>query len=290
VAARRFAESPAPGVEQAYEAELLHAEVSSYQQIEVYEHPTFGRMLVLDDAVQTSERDEFLYHEMLVHVPLVCHPAPRRVLVVGGGDGGSLRRALEHPTVEEVVMVEIDERVVAVSRAWLPGVGGSAWDDPRARVLFGDGAAYVAEDGEPFDVIIVDSSDPVGPGAVLFETPFYRRCAARLAPGGLLSAQIGYPLYSQGQMHATHRNAREAFAEARVYLGPVLTYPGVLWAYLLAGERVEVDEEAAAARAAERGLATRYWTPAVHRAAFALPGLVAEALGPGPPPDPFAPR
>ena len=275
---RRFLESPAPGVEFAYEGELLHAEESAFQRIEIYEHPTFGRTLVLDGAVQTSERDEFLYHEMLVHVPLFCHPEPRRVLVIGGGDGGTLRRVLEHPTVAEAVMVEIDPRVTALSREYMPSIAGDVWDDPRAKVLFEDGNAYVHADGEPFDAIIVDSSDPVGPGIVLFETPFYARCRSRLNPGGVFAAQVGSPIYFQDELRMAHRNASSAFEDVRIYLGHVTTYPGVAWAYMLCGEQLVIDGAAAADRAADRKIETRYWTPELHAGAFALPGIVRDAL------------
>jgi len=278
VANSRFSETPAAGVEFAYEGELLHAEDSGFQHVEIYDHPTFGRTLVLDGAVQTSERDEFLYHEMLVHVPLLCHAGPRRVLVIGGGDGGTIRRVLEHPSVTEAVMVEIDERVTALSREWMPSIGGDVWDDPRATVLFEDGNAHIHADAEPFDAIIVDSSDPVGPGIVLFETPFYRRCLERLNPGGVFAAQVGSPIYFQDEMRMAHNNARAAFADVRLYIGHVTTYPGVAWSYMLCGETLSVDGAEAGARASERKIATRYWTPAIHAGAFALPGIVIEGL------------
>jgi spermidine synthase len=274
----RFSETPAPGVTFAYEGESLHAEDSAFQRIEIYEHPTFGRTLVLDGAVQTSERDEFLYHEMLVHVPLLCHRSPSRVLVIGGGDGGTLRRVLEHPTVTDAVMVEIDPRVTELSREFLPSIGGDVWDDPRASVLFEDGNAYVHADGEPFDAIIVDSSDPVGPGVVLFETPFYVRCLERLNPGGVFVAQVGSPIYFQDEVRMAVRNARAAFADVRLYLGHVTTYPGVVWSFMLCGQRLTIDAEQAAAAAAERKLSPRYWTSQIHEGAFAMPGIVLDAL------------
>lgn len=281
----RFFESPAPGFEQAYDGALLHEERSGFQLIQVFEHPAFGRMLVLDGLVQTSQRDEFFYHEMLVHPALVSHPEPERVLVIGGGDGGTLRRVLEHPSVREAVVVEIDERVTSVCRELLPDIAGSAFDDPRARVLFDDGNAYVRAGGEPFDAVIIDSSDPVGPGVVLFEQSFYEACRGRLAPGGVLAAQVGSPLYFPGEVRRAYRNATEAFGAARLYLGLVPVYPGVLWAFLCAGPAAHPD--VASARARERELETRYWTPEVQRAAFTLPRFVAEALSPTPPPRVF---
>jgi spermidine synthase len=288
VAPSRFFETPAPGVEFAYEGELLHAEDSAFQHIDIYEHPTFGRTLVLGGAVQTSERDEFLYHEMLVHVPLLAHPEPRRVLVIGGGDGGTIRRVLDHATVTEAVMVEIDDRVTALSREYMPSIGGDVWDDPRATILFDDGNAYVHADGEPFDAIIVDSSDPVGPGIVLFETPFYRRCLERLNPGGVYVAQVGSPIYFQDEMRMAFRNAQAAFPDVRLYLGHVTTYPGVVWSFMLCGEQLDIDADAAGARAAERKITARYWTPEAHVGSFGLPGIIREGLE-GDSRNPFTP-
>ncbi|HEX9695748.1 MAG TPA: polyamine aminopropyltransferase [Actinomycetota bacterium] len=270
----RFHETPAPGLEQAYEGSLLHAEESAYQKIDVYEHPTFGRMLVLDGLVQTTTRDEFCYHEMLVHVPMIACAEPRRVLIIGGGDGGTLRRVLEHPTVTDAVMVEIDERVTAVSRRHLPSIAGDAFDDPRATVLFDDGAAYVRNGTEPFDAIVVDSSDPVGPGVVLFSEEFYAQCRARLNPGGTLSAQIGSPLYFPDEIAMALGNAAKAFPQVEPYLGAVPTYPGTLWGYMVAGERLDLDADTAAKRAAERGLQPRYWTPEIQAGAFAVPAFL----------------
>jgi spermidine synthase len=225
---------------------------------------------------------------MLVHVPLLAHPEPRRVLVIGGGDGGALRRVLEHPTVTEAVMVEIDDRVTALSREYMPSIGGDVWDDTRATVLFDDGNAYVHADGEPFDAIIVDSSDPVGPGIVLFETPFYRRCLERLNPGGVYVAQVGSPIYFQDEMRMACRNARAAFPDVRLYLGNVTTYPGVVWSFMLCGERLDIDADAAGARAAERKITARYWTPEAHVASFGLPGIIREGLE-GDSRNPFGP-
>jgi spermidine synthase len=283
-----FSETAWPGYAQAYGGDLLHGERSPYQRIEIYENPAFGRMLVLDGLVQTSERDEFMYHEMLVHVPLLTHPEPRRVLVIGGGDGGTLRRVLEHPSVERAVMVEIDERVTILCRELMPGIAGAAFDDPRAEVLVADGAAYVREGGDPFDVIVIDSSDPVGPGEILFTTEFYAQVRARLARGGLMAAQSGSPLFQQREVNRTFASVSEAFPDVRLYLGNVAVYPGSLWSYFVAGERVTIDAAAAEKRAAERGIACRYWSADLHAGAFALPQIVKDVIAPGGPPDPWS--
>lgn len=284
-----YREPAAAGFAYAFEGPLLHAEQSRFQRIEVRENEAFGRMLVLDGLTQTTERDEFIYHEMLVHVPLLCHPEPRRVLIVGGGDGGTLRHVLMHPTVERAVMVEIDERVAAVSKELLPSISAGAFDDPRADVRFDDGAAHVRAGGEPYDVILIDSSDPVGPSVVLFTEEFYAAAVRRLRPGGLLGAQSGGPFFQQTELNRAHANARRSFGDARVYLGATPTYPGTLWSFLLCGERIEVDAAAAARRAADRRLSFRWWTPELHAGCFALPRLVRDVIAEDGPPLTWGP-
>ncbi|MFN2642668.1 MAG: polyamine aminopropyltransferase, partial [Actinomycetota bacterium] len=231
----RFSERPVDGLEIAYEGELLHTEHSGFQLVQVFDHPTFGRTLVLDGLVQTSQRDEFFYHEMLVHPAMLSHANPKRVLIIGAGDGGALRRVLEHPSVERVLMCEIDRAVTDVSRALLPDIAGNAFEDPRAEVVFDDGHALVMRSTETFDVIIVDSSDPVGPGIVLFETPFYEACLRLLDPNGVFVAQTGSPVLMPSEIRMVAKNASAAFPDVRFYLGAVPTYPGKLWSYLLAG-------------------------------------------------------
>jgi len=281
-----FGESAIAGFDYRYRGTHLASERSAFQQIDIYEHETFGRALVLDGLLQTTERDEFCYHEMLVHVPLLCLEQPRRVLVIGGGDGGTLRHVLMHP-VERAVMCEIDERVTALSREHLPSVGGAAFDDPRAEVLFDDGIAYMRADGEPFDAIIVDSSDPIGPGEGLFTAAFYRDAAERLAPGGVVCVQSGSPFFQQDEMHRAHRNMAETFGDLRSYLGHIPTYPGTLWSFTMGGSDLAVDTQAAQRRATERGLVTRYWSPEVQAGAFALPAFVRAVIAPDGPPHTF---
>lgn len=279
-----FTEEIVPGFRACFDGEPIVAERSAFQRIEVYAHASFGNVLVLDGLVQTTERDEFVYHEMLVHVPLITHAAPRSVLIIGGGDGGTLRHVLMHPSVERAVMVEIDARVTEICRTAMPRIGGDAFDDPRAEVHFADGIAFVQNGGERFDAILIDSSDPVGPGEGLFTRGFYRAAAARLTPGGLLAAQSGSPSFQQDELHRTYRNAGAAFGQVRVYLAAVPTYPGSTWSFILAGDAPALDAGAAAARAAERDIRTRYWTPELHRGAFDVPRFVHEVIAADGPP------
>jgi spermidine synthase len=280
----RYAEPVVPGFTYSYEGEQLASERSAFQQIDVYENDAFGRLLMLDGLVQTTERDEFVYHEMLVHVPLLSLAEPTRVLIIGGGDGGTLRRVLEHPSVERALMVEIDPRVTALCREHMPSIGGNAWSDPRAEVRFDDGIAFVKNASERFDAILIDSSDPVGPGEGLFTTDFYRAAAGLLTDGGVLCAQSGSPYFQQDELHRTYNVARTAFADVRVYLANVPTYPGSLWSFTLAAARLTLDVDEASKRAADRGIATRYWTPELQRGAFDLPKIALEVMAPDGPP------
>ncbi|MGY8961914.1 MAG: polyamine aminopropyltransferase, partial [Alphaproteobacteria bacterium] len=196
--------------------EVLVRRRGAHHDILLFENKLFGRVLTLDGVVQTTERDEFIFHEMLVHVPLLAHPAPRRVLIIGGGDGGALEEVLKHDCVEAVTLVEIDEAVVECSREFLPSICGAAFEDPRATIVIDDGVAFVGASEDQYDVILVDSTDPVGPGEALFESSFYQNCRDRLAPGGVLTSQFGVP-----------------FAEpewlARPYLRLTDSFPNVIW-------------------------------------------------------------
>ena len=279
-----YGEQIVPGFAYRFEGKQLVSERSPFQQIDIYENPSFGRLLALDGLTQTTERDEFIYHEMLVHVPLISLENPRRVLIIGGGDGGTLRRVLEHPSVEHAVMVEIDQRVTELCRELMPSIGGDAFDDARAEVLFADGIAYVRDGGDPFDAVLIDSSDPVGPGEGLFTVDFYRAAASRLAAGGVLCAQSGSPGFQQDELHRTFTHASSAFPVARVYVGFVPTYPGGMWSFTLAGSALSLDPSVAAARAAERKLSTRYWRSELQRGAFDVPQIVYDVIAPDGPP------
>jgi spermidine synthase len=255
---------------------VLHRVQSAYQEVVVYDTVEFGRMLALDDIVMTTERDEFFYHEMIVHVPLAVHPAPRRVVVVGGGDGGAVREVLRHPTVEEVVLAEIDAEVIAASRRHLPSIA-CALDDPRVRVEVGDGVAYLASCQGAFDAIVVDAPDPVGPAVGLFAPDFYRAAARALRPGGVFSAQGESPFLHADVVRAMQAALRAAFPVVRLYWGVVPSYPGGLWSYAFAS--LGPDPLTDAVRPVP---GTRYWSPEIHRAAVVLPPFARALVGDGP--------
>jgi len=242
---------------------------SPFQHVEILDTLSFGRALVLDDALQTTEADEFLYHEPLVQIPLLAHPHPRRVLVVGGGDGGALRHALMHVAVERAVQVEIDKLVLDACQEWLPDLAGGAFQHPRAELIIGDGLAYMRDVSEPFDVILVDSTDPVGPAEGLISEEFYRLAAGALARDGIFAMQTGSPLLMRDELDAATDRMRSVFPIVKTYLGHVPSYPGVLWSWTAGSMTLDPSVPR---RSPPAGL--RYYTPDVHRAAFALPAYL----------------
>jgi spermidine synthase len=257
---------------------------SDFQDIAIFESSSHGRVMVLDGVIQITERDEFVYQEMLVHVPLLAHGAAANVLVIGAGDGGVLRRVLQHGTVKRAVMVEIDGEVIRLSKQFLPGIAGSAWADPRAQVIVGDGIDYVknAPDAS-FDAIIVDSTDPIGVGEVLFTDEFYGNCARILTGRGLVVNQCGVPFMQADELRETSARRRKFFPHVTAYVAAVPTYVGGFmtlgWAAkdaALAATPVETVR----ARAEAAGIAgtTEYWTPEIHAGAFNLPPYIAKHL------------
>ncbi len=267
----------AEGFAQVYRVdEVLTDTQSPYQRVRVIRTPLFGRMLVLDDAVQTSEADEFCYHEMLAHPPLVTHPRPRQVLIVGGGDGGLLKEVLKHP-VERVVMVEIDRAVVDATRRWIPDVPGGAFEDPRTELRIEDGFAYARGCVDRFDVALVDSTDPQGPSVPLFGEQFYGDLHRALREEGVLAVQSGSPLYQADLLARVRRSLRVHFPVVRTYLTCVPSYPGVLWTFTLASKRFDplnCSVEEVDGRVAGFGL--RYYSGLQHHAAFHLPRFLRE--------------
>lgn len=257
---------------------LLEAGQSPWQAYEVWETPRFGRLFRLDGCFMSSERDEFYYHENLVHVPGVAHPGPRSALIIGGGDGGSAKELLKYPSMERIVLVELDEKVVDISRRYLQTVHRGALDHPRVEVRIGDGLEYVHHDGpavgERFDLIVLDLTDPVGPAAALHTADFFAACRALLAPGGALSLHIGTPVYQPERVQTLVRSLRSVFACVRPYFLYIPLY-GSLWGLASASDAVdplalsaaEVDE-----RLSARGIAgLQHLNGAVHCAQFALP-------------------
>ncbi|MEO1472178.1 MAG: polyamine aminopropyltransferase [Pseudomonadota bacterium] len=262
------------------ESRVLYDSESAIQRIRVFENPRFGRVLTLDDVVQTTEADEFIYHEMLAHVPILAHGAAKRVLIIGGGDGGMAREVLRHGSVEHVTMVEIDAGVVEFSKQYLPSLSAGAFEDPRLDLVIADGADFVAGTDRRFDVIISDSTDPIGPGEVLFTETFYGRAKACLAEGGIMVTQNGVPFLQPDELAATMRAFGALYSDATCYLATIPTYAfgPMAFGWGTDGAARSVPVETLAARYAAAGIGTRYYTPGVHVGAFALPGYVAGLL------------
>jgi spermidine synthase len=270
-----FAEPPYAGCQQRYRVlERIHAETTPWQSLEILELEGLGRALILGGTLQTSLNDEFTYHELLVHVPMFAHPNPHRVLIVGGGDGGTLRHVLLHPSVDRALEVEIDVAVVEASRRYLPEISAGAYSDSRAELRIGDGARFLAETTERFDVILVDSTDPVGPAEALIGDQFLRDARQALAPGGLMAMQSGSPLTQPNEWLATVQAFRRTFRIVRPYLGWVPIYPGVVWSWVIGSDEVDplsIDELSINRRLDAMPEQLRVYNPAWHRAAFALP-------------------
>lgn len=257
--------------------ETLCTEKTEFQDLAVLDTLQWGRMLVLDGCVMTTEKDEFVYHEMIAHVPLCAHPAPKKVLVVGGGDGGVIREIIKHPTVEKAVLAEIDSRVIERSREFFPQIA-SELDSPRVDVRVVDGIRHVQEHPDEYDVIIVDSTDPIGPAVGLFAREFYRSIHAALKADGLFVAQTESPFLTGDLIRRVYADVAAIFPTAHLYLASIPTYPSGLWSFTVGSKIHDPHVIADPIRAA--GLETRYYTPDVHRAAFALPRFAQELLMP----------
>jgi len=257
---------------------LVHRR-TAFQELELVETEDLGRVLALDGKLMLSERDEPFYHEMLVHPALLTHPHPEHVLVVGGGDGGTLREVLVHPSVTQAVLAEIDGQVIDVCRTHMPGVHRGALDDPRVAIHVGPGETFLPDHPQAFDVILVDSTDPIGPGEALFAEGFFRSCMRALKPGGLIALQAGTPYLWPEELGSVVTRLARLLPHLHVYLGFVPLYPSGMWAYVLAGLRDPQGELAqTAGRYRERGLRTRYYTPELHRGALCLPRFVEELV------------
>ncbi len=258
----------------------LYRDKTEYQDLVIFENKIFGKVLALDGAIQTTTRDNHAYHEMLLHPPLLAHGRARQVLIIGGGDGGSLREAVKHP-IERAVMVEIDPDVIELSKRYLPELSDGAFDNPKAEVVIADGCRYVAETEDRFDLIVVDSTDPIGPGKVLFTAEFYRNCKRCLNPGGILVTQHGVPLLQPDELTDGYRKLSGLFEDATFYLAVVPTYTGGAMTLGWASDEIDhrkVSLEALEQRFGELGIETHYYSPAVHQGAFALPPDVKRLL------------
>lgn len=260
---------------------VLFDSKTEHQHLVIFENETFGRAMALDGVMQTTEKDEFIYHEMLTHLPIYAHGAVRKVLIIGGGDGGMLEEALKHPSVEKVTMVEIDRSVVDLCTTHLPSISNGAFEDPRTDLVIADGRDFVANCEERYDLVIIDSTDPIGPGAVLFTETFYRDCRNCLTEGGILVTQNGVPFMQGEELTSSVSFFRGLFKDATCYLATIPTYVGGPMAFGWATDNTDLRQTALAelkARFEAEPVETRYYTPEVHQGAFALPPYVSELI------------
>jgi len=249
----------------------VHSETTPFQTIEIYETKTFGNLMLIDGFMMVSTRENFLYHEMMSHPALFTHPNPKNVLVIGGGDCGTLKEVLRHSSVTSALQVEIDERVTRVAEIYFPELCESN-NDPRASFYFGDGIAWVKEaPAESLDIIIVDSTDPIGPAEGLFSAPFYRDCFKALRPDGILVQQSESPLYHLDLIKSMHGEMRKAdFSKTKTLHFPQMIYPSGWWSATMASKSVELTAFRSE-DAKQKPFATRYYNAGIHQGALALP-------------------
>ena len=255
--------------------ETLYRTRTQFQDLAVVDTYEFGRMLVLDEMVMFSEFDEFAYHEMIVHVPMLLHPNPTRVLVVGGGDGGSVREILRHPSVERVVLCEIDEEVVKVAREYFPRLSAGL-DDPKVEVMCRDAIEYMKDPGEIFDVAIIDSTDPVGPSLGLFTLSFYRDVHRCLGLDGIVTAQSESLYTRPDHIRGMCLKYKELFDQVAVYCSNIPTYPTGYWSFTMGSKTMDPRTDWSEERAKQLEPDLRYYNRDLHRAAFALPTFFRE--------------
>lgn len=277
-----FGETLYTGFRQSHEVvKVLYEGRSRFQRVKVFESARFGRVLALDGIVQTTTADEFVYHEMMSHLPILANGRAESVLIIGGGDGGILEEVLKHRRVKRATMVEIDDLVIKVSKKYLPSICGRAFADRRTNLIVGDGARHVAETDERYDVVIVDSSDPIGPAEVLFDSPFYRNCRRVLRPGGIMVNQNGVPFMQGSEVTSTHARMRRLFAHTDFYVAAVPTYVCGFMTLAWASDRnIAAVPAATIARRfkAARLKGLRYYNPDIHLGAFALPTYVRDLM------------
>ena len=257
----------------------LYTGKSEFQDVDVFESEEFGKFLTLDGLMMVTEKDEFIYHDMITHVAMATNPSIKKVLVIGGGDGGTVRELTRYSHIEKIDMVEIDKLVVDVSREYLP-ITASKLDDPRVSLYFEDGIHFVADTKEIYDLILVDSTDPIGPGEGLFTTEFYQNCFNILSDNGILVNQSESPYYDQfsHEMKRAHKKIKNIFPISKVYQFHMPTYPSGHWLFGFASKKLDPIKDVDFDKWNALGIKTKYYNPQLHVGCFALPSYVQEML------------
>lgn len=251
-----------------------HTEKTEYQELALIDTEQFGKMLVLDGTVQTTIEDEFVYHEMITHVPLFTHKNPKKALVIGGGDGGAIREIIKHPSIEKVVLCEIDGRVIEVAREHLPQIS-CALDDKKVEVLVADGIKYVNEHKNEFDIIMVDSTDPVGPAVGLFAVDFYKAIYESLKEDGIFVAQTESPFFQKELITRVFKDVKSLFPITRLYTCAIPTYPSGYWSFTMGSKKYDPLETDTGSIP---DIGTKYYCPEIHKSVFSLPKFVADLV------------
>ncbi len=255
----------------------LYSKKSEFQQVDIFESESMGRVLTLDGLMMTTERDEFYYHEMISHIPMCSHKSPETVLVIGGGDGGTIREVLKHDTVKKAVLCEIDGLVVEACKEFLPTIAGQL-DNPKVEVLIQDAIEYIKDKKAQFDVILIDSTDPMGPGEGLFTEEFYTNVKEALKPGGIMVAQSESPFVNQKEMKMMYPLLRKVFSIVDCFTGPIPSYPGGYWSWCFCSETVKPLSYIDEARAEKVSSQCKIYNKEYHCARFALPNFVKELI------------
>ncbi len=259
--------------------EQLYSSQSEFQRIDIFSSKEFGKFLTLDGYMMLTEKDEFIYHEMIVHVPMAVHPCVKKALVIGGGDGGTVRELVRYPEIEHIDVVEIDEEVVEACRRYLPQTA-CGFADERVHIYYDDGLKFVRKFVEEYDLILVDSTDPFGPGEGLFTKEFYGNCYKALRADGIMVNQHESPFYPNDAtaMQRAHKRIVESFPISKVYQAHIPTYPSGHWLFGFASKKYHPLDGQDVARWKARGIKTRYYNEQLHKGAFALPNYVEELL------------
>ena len=250
---------------------------TKFQRLDLYETLDYGKLLTLDNLVMVTEKDEFIYHEMIAHVPLFSHKNPENVLVIGGGDGGTVREVVKHKSVKNVDMVEIDEDVVKISKKYLPTMS-CEFDNPKVNLYFEDGVKWVEDKENVYDVIIIDSTDPVSIGEGLFTSEFYSNCLKALKPGGVLANQTESPFHNPEWVEATYKKLYKVFPIVKMFTAYVPTYPAGVWSFGFCSNDVDPIENFQEERYREYNLKLKYYNDEVHKGSFAVPQFVKELI------------
>jgi spermidine synthase len=259
--------------------EVLFDEKSEFQHMQIVDSISYGRMLLLDGIVQTTEKDEFFYHEMMVHPAALTHPEPKNALIIGGGDGGILREVLKYSSIEKCTIVEIDRKVIELCQKYLPGICRDAFDDPRTDLVIADGAQFIKETDASYDLVIIDSPDPIGPATILFSEAFYTNIHKLIAEFGIMVRQTGSVHLQVEEQKEACRLLRSIFKNTNLYAYIVPTYVGGLFSSVFCSDQIQpfdITEEILDQKKLKYGIETLYYNPTIHRGAFQIPQFLKE--------------